>query len=464
MTKKEKKVNISKSGTLKVVNPDSAGIDVGSRFMQVCVPSDRCENNNRSFPCYTDGLRELASWLKECGIKTVAMESTGVYWVPLYRILEQDGFDVVLANAKAVKNISGRKTDVSDAEWLMVLMSYNLVTSSFQIQEQARAIRHLSRHRENLIRQASAEALHMQKAMERMNIKLHNAISDIMGVSGMNIISAIIDGCRDPRQLAQLADPRCRSSRRDIERSLCGTWDESLLFELGQSFSHYHYIMSMIRDCDDRIEAQTNKLAETQEKRQPRDPFTRACKSKAAKNKLAFDLEVVAYRIFGVNAMSIPSVSEGTVLTLLAELGADFTEKFKSARAFCHWCNLTPNNTITGGRTQSSHIEKRKNRVGQAFRQCASTLHHAKNELGQMYRRIKAQSGAAQANVAMAHKLAKIFFNIVLKKQDYDASILARNEQVILEKRIQRSKKQLEKLMKAKNQTSENQLVAANVI
>jgi Transposase and inactivated derivatives len=248
MAKKAKKTKTSKGLKLEIVNPNAAGIDVSSTEMQVCVPEDRDGENNRRFGTFTDDLHLIVEWLKACSINTVAMESTGVYWVQLYMVLEESGFDVLLVNAKAIKNIGEKKTDEVDAEWIMLLHSYGLLKASFQPDNQARCIRNLSRHRDNLIKTASREVLHMQKAMVLMNIKLANVLSDILGKSGQAIISAILSGERDAGRLASLADSRCKSSKEVIEKSLVANWDDDLLFMLKQSFDLYHYLQYQIKE------------------------------------------------------------------------------------------------------------------------------------------------------------------------------------------------------------------------
>ena len=228
MANSAKRKQTAKGLRFEVVNPNAAGIDISPKEMQVCVPADRDGDCNRTFGVYTDDLHYIAEWLKACRIETVAMESTGIYWLPIFRVLKDKGFDVILVNPSDVKNYSGRKTDASDAEWLMMLHSYGLLKGCFQPENIARSMRELIRHRDNLIRSASREVLHLQKAMEQMNLKLDNVFSDILGKSGQAIIKAILSGERDPKKLSALADPRCRTSVEEIEKSLQATWDGSI--------------------------------------------------------------------------------------------------------------------------------------------------------------------------------------------------------------------------------------------
>jgi hypothetical protein len=254
ITKKAETLKTKKGIELKIVNPDAAGIDVSSTEMQVCVPIDRATENNRRFGTFTEDLHSIAKWLKECKITTVAMEATGIYMVQLYMVLEEYGFEVFVVNAKAIKNIGEKKTDQIDAEWIMLLHAYGLLKPSFQPDNMARRIRNIARHRENLLRASSKEVLHIQKSMELMNIKLSNVISDILGKSGQTIIKAIVDGERDANKLAELADPRCKSTKEIIEKSLVANWDDDLLFVLKQSYELYLYYQAKIKECDKEIE------------------------------------------------------------------------------------------------------------------------------------------------------------------------------------------------------------------
>lgn len=252
--KKAKKLHTKKGVELKIVNPNAAGIDIADTEMQVCVPADSDGENNRRFGSFTCDLNLISEWLRDCSITTVAMGATGIYWKPLYFKLEADGFDVQLVNAREVKNISEKKTDEADAEWLMLLHSYGHLKPSFQPESSARQVRNLCRHRNNLFRAAAKEVQHMQKAMEQKNIKLTNVLSDIVGKSGKTIISAILSGNHDPESLAQLADGRCKSRKADIAMSLEGTWDADHLFELNQSHELYEFYQKKVEECDGEIE------------------------------------------------------------------------------------------------------------------------------------------------------------------------------------------------------------------
>lgn len=444
MAKKAKKIHTKKGIELKIVNPDAAGIDIADSEMQVCVPEDRDGDNNRRFGSFTRDLNEICSWLKACKIKTVAMEATGIYWIPLYFKLKDSGIDVILVNAREVKNIAEKKTDEADAEWLMLLHTYGLLKASYQPENEARKIRNLTRHRNNILKALSKEVLHMQKAMEQMNIKLSNVLSDIVGKSGLAIIVAIINGERNPIRLAQLADSRCKRSKEDIALSLEGTWGEDHLFELKQAYDLYKYLQGQMIECDKMIEQLLKSYTALIDTDMVN--FKESKKPICKKNAVAFNLEHYGYAIWGVNAMRIPGMSSGSLLQLIGELGHDFVEKFDTPAKFCKWCNLVPNNKISGGKLISSRVSKRKNPVGQVFRLCANTLKDAKNSLGIYFRRIRSRSGHMQAIIATAHKMARIFYTMVKNKSEYDETNVGIDEQELLLKKIERAKITLARL------------------
>lgn len=433
---------------LAIVNPNAAGIDIADTEMQVCVPEDRDGENNRRFGSFTQDLNTIVDWLKDCRITTVAMEATGIYYLSLFLKLQDAGIDVLLANPQDVKNLSGRKTDAADAEWLMVLHRYGLLKPCYQPGNVARQIRNLTRQRSNLIRMAEKEVQYMQKAMEQMNIKLSTVISDITGLSGRKIITAILDGQRDTYALASLAESNCKASQEEIALSLEGTWDEDLLFMLKQSLDAYDFFLSQVSDCDTEIE----KLLSLYGARiDSANAELVRCKRKKSRSKNApkMDIENFAYQLWGVNVFEIPGLKDTAVMHLIGELGHDCIDKFESAEKFSSWCNLAPNNKISGGKILSSKIMKRKNPVGQIFRTAAAPLARDKGEMGNYYRRMKAKSGALQANVATAHKMAKIFYTMVKNKVAYDASKVGLNERELTERKIAKLERALTRLKNA---------------
>lgn len=444
MAKLATKRKTGKGLRLEVVNSNAAGIDISPKEMQVCVPVDRDENSNRKFGVYTEDLNNIVEWLKSCHIDTVAMESTGVYWLPIFRVLKDSGFDVILVNASDVKNYSGRKTDASDAEWLMMLHSYGLLKPCFQPENIARTMRSLIRHRDNLIHSATREVLHLQKAMEQMNLKLDNVFSDILGKSGQAIIKAILDGERDPKKLSALADSRCKTSKEEIEKSLQATWDEEHLFEMKQSDSLYQTYQQLIMECDTKINEIATRYAAMVDA--PKVQLLRSEKRNAKKNLIGFDVEKAAYELWGVNVMRIPGMSRGSLMRLLGELGADFTDKFPTVKHFVSWANLVPNNKISGGALLSSKVPKKKNPVGIVFRQAANTLKAAKCPLGDYFRHMRAKGGYLQAMVATGKKLATIFYTMIQCKIEYDEDVYRKHRKTELQNKVLYLQKRLQRM------------------
>jgi transposase len=444
MAKLATKRKTGKGLRLEVVNSNAAGIDISPKEMQVCVPVDRDENSNRKFGVYTEDLNNIVEWLKSCHIDTVAMESTGVYWLPIFRVLKDSGFDVILVNASDVKNYSGRKTDASDAEWLMMLHSYGLLKPCFQPENIARTMRSLIRHRDNLIHSATREVLHLQKAMEQMNLKLDNVFSDILGKSGQAIIKAILDGERDPKKLSALADSRCKKSKEEIEKSLQATWDEEHLFEMKQSNSLYQTYQQLIMECDTKINEIATRYAAMVDT--PKVQLLRSEKRNAKKNLIGFDVEKAAYELWGVNVMRIPGMSRGSLMRLLGELGADFTDKFPTVKHFVSWANLVPNNKISGGALLSSKVPKKKNPVGIVFRQAANTLKAAKCPLGDYFRHMRAKGGYLQAMVATGKKLATIFYTMIQCKIEYDEDVYRKHRKTELQNKVLYLQKRLQRM------------------
>lgn len=456
MAKKQKIRKTTKSTGLKITHPDTAGIDVGKDLMQVSVPCERSENSNRCFKTFTRDLQEIVNWLTACGIKRVVMESTGIYWINIFLMLQEAGIETLLVNAKEVKNMAARKTDVCDADWLRFLGSCNLIKPCYQVESVSRRLRAYSRLRNTKVRDITRELNRMQKAMEQMNIKLSSVISDIDGASGLKIIRAILDGVRDAGQLAALASTHCKKSKDEIALALEGTWDPEHLFSLKQSFQTYEFLKQQIADCDAEMQIFLDSYPVESVVDSKTTTLERSKKQTHKKNRIGFDVEEYAYRMFGVNLMKMPGVSHATLLTLISELGPGFTNKFPSAAKFCRWCNLTPIDKVTGGEIISSDVPKRKNLVGQAFRQCATTVRLNDSAFGYFYRRMRARHGGAQAVVATAHKFAEIVYLMVQRQEEYRDDVKAMTEEELLAKKIakvaktkQYLERQLEKLQMA---------------
>ena len=427
--KKRDKQGRSNNAVLPVMRPDAAGIDIGATEIFVAVPADRAAENVRSFPTFTQDLYGLADWLKACGVKTVAMESTGVYWIPLFQILEDRGFEVYLVNARHVKNVPGRRTDVSDCQWLQFLHSVGLLRASYRPEQEVCAVRSLLRHRESLVQMAATHVNHMQKALDQMNLQLHHVISDITGLTGLAIVDAILAGARDPFVLAKLRHERIKASEEVIAKSLVGDYRAEHLFTLRQSVAAYRSYQKLIEDCDQEIRRCLDQFKPLHE---PTAEVSRArTKSKPPSNDGVLRNEL--RRVFGVDLTKIPGIRTGIAQTLFGEIGPDFT-KFRSASAFASWMGLCPDNDISGGKVLWVGTRKVKCRAATALRMAAQSLHHSQSGLGDFYRRMRAKLGAPKAITAAAHKLARIIFHLITTRQEFDDSRFA-SDQLRYEKR-----------------------------
>lgn len=424
----------------KIVNPNAAGIDIASAIHYVAVPEEKCKENVRCFKSFTRDLHVLADWLIECGVDTVAMESTGVYWYHLYTILLDYGLEVYLVNAYHVKNIAGRKSDVCDAQWLQELHSSGYLRSCFQPDNLTRSLRNYVRQRKTLIRDMSRETQRMQKAMTQMNIKLHDVISDIHGVTGTHIIHAILAGERDANRLAQLSNHRIKASRETLIKSLEGNWREEQLFNLDMAYQRYQFYKRLLLRCDQESEKIVMQLADQQVPQKELKALPRA------KNQPEFNVKKHLYQIYGVDVTNIYGFKQTSALTVLAETGPNIKTKFPTLKQFLSWLNVVPDNKISGDKIISSRVKKKKNNAGQAFREATNTLWKAKNPLGDYLRTKKAKSGKGQAVVATAKKLATIFYKMVTEKVEFDPYILDGNRQKYLRKKAKNLKRTLDSI------------------
>jgi transposase len=401
----------AKKNVFPVIQPDAAGIDISSKEHFIAVNPERDDQPIRCFGSFTEDLYAIATWLKKCQVSTVAMEATGIYWLSLFLVLEEAGFEVLLVNARHVKNVRGKKSDVSDAEWIRQLHSCGLLSASFQPDEFTRTLRTYIRHRKNLLQMAATHILMMQKAMEQMNIKLQHVIADITGKSGMSIIQAIINGERDPENLVQLLDGRIKASKEVVKRSLQGVWKEENIFELEQSYEMYHLYRSKIIDCDKRVkDLLLQKSGPAQKEDESKKPSV-----KSNKNNLNFDATQILQQITGTDLTEIYGINDSNATEILCETGFDMT-KWPTEKHFTSWLNLAPNNKISGGKVLSSKIPKKKNRAGQVFRMAAFAVQRSKNWLGLFYQRMKSKLGVKKAVTATARKIAVIFYKMVKEK------------------------------------------------
>ena len=399
---------------LSQVNLNAAGIDVGATSHFVAVPADRAEPPVREFEAFTADLYRLADWLVECGVATVVMESTGVYWIPLFGVLEERGFQVMLVDPRRIKNVPGRKTDVVDCQWLQQLHTYGLLSGAFRPEADIRRLRSYLRQRAMLVQYASQHIQHMQKALTQMNVKLQHVIRDITGKTGMDIMEAIVGGERDPGKLAQLRDPRIKADAATIARSLQGHWQEEHIFELTQALELYRAYQGRIAECDREIEAQLERF----EDRSDGEPPAPNGKKRNQKNAPRFDVQSHLYRMTGVDLTCIDGVDGFTALKVISEIGTDMT-KWPSAKHFASWLGLSPHNRITGGRVMSSKTKASANRAAAALRLAANALHRSDSALGAFLRRKKAHLGAPKAITATAHKLARLIYTMLRYGQEY---------------------------------------------
>lgn len=421
MTKRRKK---TKSQSFKIpklpielqhINLNAAGIDVGSERHMVAVPEGRDEVSVREFGAFTADLEALAAWLKKCGVTTVAMESTGVYWIPLFEVLERHGFEVKLVDARHVKNVSGRKSDVLDCQWIQQLHTYGLLAGAFRPPDEVCVLRSYLRQREMLTQTASMHIQHMQKALQQMNLLLHNVVSDITGVTGMKIIKAILAGERDPQVLARNRDVHCKHSRATIAKSLVGNYREEHLFALSQAVDLYETYQTKIADCNQAIIKQLNRQPDVSDDEPPSPD-----KQIQARHRVrgGFDIRELLYKKSGVDLFAIPGLAADTLLTLASEAGFDMSP-WKTEKHFASWLGICPGTKRSGTKVLDRKTRRNPNRAAQAFRMAASSLYRSRTALGAFYRRLKARSGGQQAVTATAHKIARIYYAMLSKGTSY---------------------------------------------
>jgi transposase len=399
--------------------PDAAGIDLGATVHYVAVPPERDPQPVRVFGTQTGDLHQLADWLIACKIKTVAMEATGVYWVPLFQILEDRGLEVCLVNARHVKNVPGRKTDVQDCQWLQYLHSVGLLHASFRPPAAVCAVRALVRHRDGLVRTGCEHLLRIQKALDQMNVQLHRAVTDITGETGQKILQAIINGERSPEALAQHRDYRCKKSKAEIAAALRGDWRAEHLFTLRQSFEAWQYHQKLIAECQTEVRKQMGALADqTKEPVPPKARRDKQCDEEARKH---------LFQKFGVDLTAVEAVNTQTAYVFLSEVGPDLS-KFASAEHFASWMALCPDNRKTGGRRIGVSTRAVANRLATALRMAAQSLHRAESPLGEWFRRMKAKLGPAGATTAAAHKLARVLYSMIKYRRPFDPARLGNPE------------------------------------
>lgn len=402
---------------LPVVHRSAAGLDVGATFHVVAVPATMDSEPIRSFKSFTADLHRLADWLVGIGITTVAMESTSVYWIPVFEILEARGIEVLLVNARDTRNVPGRKTDVNDAQWLQRLHEHGLLRGSFRPRQEVATLRAYLRHRERLVEYAAAHIQHMQKALMQMNLQLHHVVSDITGVTGMKILRSLLAGERDPAVLAQHRHSQCKSSLEEIEAALIGNFRDEHMFALRQAVELYDVYQDKIGDCDRHVEMILQSLAAS-----PTDSTIGAApkptRKKPRSNDLRFDVRRALFSVLGIDLTEIDGIGPHAALTLIGECGDDMT-RWPTVKHFTSWLALAPGSKISGGKVLSSQTRRSANRASAILRTCAVSVGRSNTALGAFYRRLGARAGKSKAITATARKLAVLFYLALSKGLKY---------------------------------------------
>ena len=431
---------------LPTIFANAAGMDIGADEIVVAVPPDRDAEPIRAFRTFTPDLEALVIWLLECGIDTVAMESTGVYWIPIYELLEQHGIVPYLVNGRHVKNVPGRKSDWNDAQWLQKLHALGLLRASFRPDAEISALRTLVRYRAELIQHRAPHILHMQRALQQMNVQLERVLSDMMGTTGQAIIRAIVAGERDPLALAQMRNPACKSSEEMIAKALRGSWKEELLFVLRQALAIYDVYTAQIAACDGALEQYLQHMqAGSSDPDAPLPDLPPTKTDSHSKNAPAFNARAYYERLLGVDLVAVMGLAASSVQTIISEIGTDMS-RFPTGKHFCAWLGLAPRNDISGGKVLRSRTRKVTNRATQAFRQAAQSVSRSDSTVGAYYRSMRARKGPEQANVATAHKIARIVYHLLKYGEAYEAESAAAYEQQRQERELRQLSRRAAKL------------------
>jgi transposase len=397
---------------LEVIHPDAAGIDIGNESHYVAVPPTRDSQPVRRFGCTTVELKAMANWLKQCGMRTVAMQSTGVYWIAVFDILEQAGLEVYLVNARDTKNLPGRKSDVQESQWLMKLHTYGLLRNSFRPSQEIRTMRTYWRQRNDLVQSAGRHTQRIQKAMTQMNIQLANVLSDVSGMTGQAIIKAILAGERDPHVLAAFRDCRVKASEEEIARSLEGNWQEDLLFLLQQEQDGYEFCQKQMAECDQRLEQYLQQRADRSAGASLPEEKRKGRRKKKNGNKPRFDMRTGLFRMSGTDLTRIDGVDVMTAMTILSEVGWDMS-KWETEDHFVSWLRLCPDNRISGDKVIGKGRLPTNNRVSTALKMAANTLRLSNTYLGAQFRRLRSRLDTPVAIKAMAAKLARLVYRML---------------------------------------------------
>lgn len=414
---------------LCLLNPKCAGIDVGASELFVCIAKNSSNQEVRSFPTFTADLKNMINWLKNSGVTSVAMESTGVYWIVPYEMLEEAGFEVLLVNARFFKSVPGRKTDVQDCQWIQQLHSYGLLRGSFRPSKDIVELRAYVRQRSRLFESAGTQVQLMHKALTQMNLQLNHVISDITGVTGMSIIQAILQGKRDPKELATLSVGGCRKNIDAIAKALEGNFHKEHLFALGQAHEAYEFFHGQICKCEEAIESILPSIQSSlsltspcsnNDEQNPTAPSAKTCARKTAANRSPyyFNAPIAIKKITVADLTTIPGIDANTAMKILSEIGTDMSQ-WANAKAFASWLGLCPGNKISGGKILNSRTKPSDNRAAQALRMAAASLYRSKTAIGAFFRRMRSRLGAPKAITAAAHKLARILYRMLANGESY---------------------------------------------
>ena len=450
MSRKKSTKNQNQWAELPTIHGHAAGLDIGATAIVACVPADRDAQPIRTFGVYTEDLEELAEWLVACGIETVAMESTGVYWIPVYEVLEGRKLDLFLVDARHLKNVPGHKSDVSDSQWIQTLHSYGLLHKAFVPEADVRALRAYWRQRTMLIEHRAAHIQHMQKALQQMNLHLTEVLTDITGVTGIQIIRAIVAGDHDPQHLAQMRDPRCQRTEQEIIKALTGHYRSEHLFSLRQALQLYDVYSQAIKECDAQMKEQYQSMAGLDDDSSgapmpPLPPLPAAKRAAHCKNAPAFEAREEVYRLLGVDLVAVTGLQENLVQGILTEIGFDVTP-WPTVKHFCSWLSLAPHNDVSGGKVLRSRTRKHRNRAGQSFRLAAQSLMRSANPYGIFYRRLAARIGKPQAIVATAHKIARAVYAMLKYRRPFELVASQEYERRLREQEIVRLRKKAARL------------------
>jgi transposase len=441
-----KSVPVQSTGEeLSIVHPNAAGLDLSSDEIWACVPAGRDPEPVRAFGTFTPDLHALVNWLIQCQVDTVAMESTGIYWIPIYELLEARGIKPYLVNAHHVKIVPGRKTDVLDCQWLQKLHRLGLLSGSFRPDAEMVTLRTYLRHRAELIERRAPHILHIQKALLQMNLQLTQVLTDVTGLTGLKIIRAIVAGERDPQRLAEFREARCKSSQEEIAKALTGTWKPEYVFVLKQSLESYDFYTQQVAACDAEVERLYAAIKPRWDTPEVIPDLPRIKPDSRSKNQPTGNVRQALFRVVGVDLTAVDGLNAASVQTILAEVGTDMSA-WPTVKHFASWLGLAPHNDISGGVVLRSRTLKSNNRARQAFRQAAESVARSDNAFGAFYRRKRAQYGPKVAIVATAHKIARVVYFMLKRHVPYDATKAEQSEVQRHERELNRLKRQAAQL------------------